>query len=126
MSEFIVKNQHGIFVFQVEDIVYMEKNLRKICLYVRVLDSSKYEQIEFYGRFEEVVPQLDDRFMHCHRSYIINMDEIVWMRGCEIFVMPDIRIHMGKDAYGRARRIFREYLSKKYPEKTLKNTKFFL
>ena len=126
MSEVIIKNRQGIFVFQVEDIVYMEKNLRKICLHARIAGGQEQQQIEFYGRFAEIVTQLDDRFMHCHRSYVINMDEIVWMRGCEIFIMPNTRIHMGKDTYGRARRIFEEYLRKKYPEKTLKNTKFFL
>lgn len=126
MSEFIVKNRQGIFVLPVEDVIYMEKNLRKISLFVTDFGDASYRKIEFYGRFEDVIPQLDERFMHCHRSYIINMDKIVWMQGCEIFVRPDIRIHMGKDTYGRARHTFSGYLSKKYPEKTLKNTKFFL
>lgn len=126
MSELIIKKRQAVFVFRVEDIVYMEKNLRKIRLHAKMCGCEKYEQIEFYGRFSEIISQLDDRFMYCHRSYVINMDEIVWMRGREIFILPDIRIYMGKDAYGRARRVFEQYLNKKYPEKALKNAKLFL
>ena len=113
MSELIIKKRQAVFVFRVEDIVYMEKNLRKIRLHAKMCGCEKYEQIEFYGRFSEIISQLDDRFMY-------------WMRGREIFILPDIRIYMGKDAYGRARRVFEQYLNKKYPEKALKNAKFFL
>lgn len=125
MSELIVKKNHGIFVFHTDDIVYMEKNKRKIFLRTKCKGCTCSET-EFYGRFNEVIPHLDNRFMHCHRSYIINMDHIVWMSGCEIFIGDNISIHMGRDTYRRARKMFSEYLNEKYPEKTLKNAKFFL
>ncbi len=120
MSKIIVKKKHGIFTCAIDDIVYMEKDLRKIRLHT--VD----REMDFYGTFPEVVQFLDNRFMCCHRSYIINMDAIVWMKEQEIYVINNKSIHMGKDAYGRARKIFTEYLNQKYPEKTLKNPKFFL
>lgn len=123
MSKLVVKKKQGIFIIPVEDIVYMEKDLRKICLHMM---RGSYRIIDFYGRFEEVIPYLDGRFMCCHRSYIINMDAIVWMRGCEIFVVTNESIHMGRDTYGKARKIFTDYLNSKYPEKTVKNPIFFL
>ena len=138
MTELIVKKNRGIFVFQTDDIVYMEKNKRKICLRIRCKGCTCCKccsrcdaaceccNTEFYGRFNDVKPYLDNRFMHCHRSYIINMDHIVWMSGCEIFVGDNISIHMGRDTYRRARKMFVDYLNEKYPEKTLKNAKFFL
>ena len=138
MSELVIKKKQGVFVFQADDIVYMEKSKRKICLRTRCKGCScigccgecdgdcRCGQVEFYGSFADVKPHLDGRFMHCHRSYIINMDRIVWMSGCEIFVDTNESIHMGRDAYKRAREIFIGYLKKKYPEKTLKNTNFFL
>jgi len=138
MSGLIVKKNRGIFVFQADDIVYMEKNKRKISLRSRCKGCTccKYCSvcsgvrdccyIEFYGRFADVMPYLDKRFMHCHRSYIINMDSIVWMNRCEIFIDTNESIHMGRDAYRRARKIFADYLNEKYPEKTLKNANFFL
>lgn len=126
MSKLIIKKRQGLYVIPAESIIYMEKNLRKICLYVRDAGRNMDQRFEFYGKFSDLLPQLDDRFMYCHRSYVINMDAIVWMAGCEIYISPDISIHIGRDAYGRARKIFVDYLNKKYPEKTLKNTKFFL
>ena len=73
MSELIIKKRQAVFVFRVEDIVYMEKNLRKIRLHAKMCGCEKYEQIEFYGRFSEIISQLDDRFMYCHRSYVITL-----------------------------------------------------
>lgn len=126
MSKFVIKKKQGIFSLPTDDIVYMEKNLRKICLHVRKPEYKGGYEIEFYGRFADVMPQLDDRFMHCHRSYVINMDEIVWMSGNEIFILPDITIPMGRDTYGKARKTYLNYLGRKYPEKRLENTKIFL
>ena len=36
MSELIIKKRQAVFVFRVEDIVYMEKNLRKIRLHAKM------------------------------------------------------------------------------------------
>ena len=135
MSRIILGNKRSIFALPIEDIVYMEKSLRKICIHVRRRNNSlkghseeayEYMDVEFYGSFTQVMPYLDNRFMYCHRSYIINMDAIVWMCGCEIYIDTNETIHMGRDTYGRARKIFTNYLNEKYPEKTLKNTNFFL
>lgn len=126
MSKFVIKKKQGIFSLPTDDIVYMEKNLRKICLHVRKPEYKGEYEIEFYGKFADVMLQLDDRFMYCHRSYVINMDEIVWMSGNEIFILPDIAIPMGRDTYGKARKTYINYLDRKYPEKRLENTKIFL
>lgn len=116
----IIRKRGGIFMYPVKDIVYMEKELRKIRLYTRT------GEIEFYGKFDQIAPFLDKRFMYCHRSYIINMDAIVWMKSGEIYLVTNTGIHMGRDCYGKARKLFVNYLNEKYPEKTLKNANFFL
>ena len=121
MSEkVIVKKNHGFITFPIDDIVYMEKDCRKIRLY------TIEQELEFYGNFSEIEPYLDERFMCCHRSYVINMDFIVWMSGCKIFLEPNKMIYMGRDSYSRARKIFTEYINNKYPQKTLKKPNFFL
>lgn len=138
MSEFVIKKKHGIFTLHINDIVYMEKRGRKISFRMRCNGCGcgrkcrcgdgcdGYINMDFYGKFYEVKPYLDKRFMSCHRSYIINMDAIVWMSDCEIYLISKESIHMGRDTYRRARKIFTDYLNEKYPEKTLKNAKFFL
>ena len=104
MSELIICKKQGIHVLHLEDILYMEKNLRKIR--VSAGDSS----IEFYGKFPDIEDYLDERFMCCHRSYIINLDKIVIMRYNTIFFENNERICLGRDAYGRAKKIFSSYL----------------
>ncbi len=138
MSKFVITKNGGIFAFQADDIVYMEKKKRKICLRTKCKKSALNEKnpepceecglcsTEFYGRFSDVIPYLDRRFLYCHRSYIINMDHIIWMCGCEIFVDKNKKIYMGRDTYRKARKQFAKYINEKYPEKTLKNAKFFL
>jgi len=112
LSNIIVKKKKGIYVLPLESIIYMEKNLRKICLY-----TENGQTVEFYGRFEDVLPLLDSRFMFCHRSYIINMDAIVIMTCNQIFVRTNRCIYMGRDTFCKARKIFREYKKDKFIEK---------
>lgn len=87
-----------------EEIIFMEKNLRKII--VHTTDGS----LEYYGRFASIIPQLDRRFMCCHRSYIINMDMIRVMAENTIFFPGNIRILFGRETYGRAKREFEAYM----------------
>jgi DNA-binding LytR/AlgR family response regulator len=109
MKTFTVRKKQGIFVFPIDDIIYMEKNLRKINIHT--VD----QQIEFYGRFADVVPLLDERFMYCHRSYVINMDKIVWMQKNYIYVSGNETIFFGHDSFSRAKKIFVKYLMGKQP-----------
>ena len=52
----------------ISQIYYVEVINRKIYVH------TKNETIEYYGKLEQVQKQLDERFIKCHRSYIINMD----------------------------------------------------
>lgn len=110
MRKIIVENRQGVFVIPIEEIVYMEKHLRKICVH------TVQKNVEFYGRFLEVLPFLDDRFMYCHRSYVINMDQIVWMTANVIYLGISDQICFGRDVYRKARKIFTRYMSEKRPE----------
>ncbi len=51
-----------------EEIYYIEVINRKIYVY------TQNGIIEYYGKLQEVQYQLDERFIKCHRSYIINID----------------------------------------------------
>lgn len=53
---------------RLDTVLYLEKQLRKV---VVVTTQGKYD---FYGRFEDVQPQMDRRMIRCHNSFIANMD----------------------------------------------------
>ena len=106
-KKLMFKTKGAVYALPVDSIIYMEKKLRKIRLH------TKEENIEFYGKFPDIVSMLDGRFLYCHRSYVINMDEIVIMTDNEIYVSNNECIPFGRDAYCRAKRIFQNYLSQK-------------
>lgn len=108
MKKLAVKRKNRIYVVEFENVVFFEKELRKIIIH------TKTENIDFYGRFTELRPCLDERFLYCHRSYIINMDEIVVMDCGRIFVSSNECIFFGRETYRKARKIFLLYLSKKF------------
>lgn len=108
MKKFAVKTKNRIYVIEFENVVFFEKELRKIIIH------TKAGNIEFYGSFTELIQHLDDRFLFCHRSYIINMDEIIVMGEGKIYVSSNECIFFGRETYRKARKEFQRYLSKKF------------
>lgn len=68
-----IRNKRNNFSVPFEEICYIAsvKSSHKLVLY--------YENgiIEFYGSLKEVEKQLDERFMRCHKSIIVNKDKII-------------------------------------------------
>lgn len=52
----------------ISQIYYIEVINRKIYVH------TQHDTIEYYSKLEQVQKQLDERFIKCHRSYIVNMD----------------------------------------------------
>lgn len=88
------------------DIIYMEKFGRKIILH------SLGGEIEFYGKFIEVMTQLDMRFSNPHESYLLNMDFIIRIDEKGIDMERGFRINMGKKCLGKAKKQYDEYIEK--------------
>ncbi|MBQ6401337.1 MAG: LytTR family transcriptional regulator [Firmicutes bacterium] len=99
-----IKIRRRIVVLQMGDILFMEKKKRQV-----VLHASDGEYL-FYGRFYELMDDLDARFAWCHRSYILNMDRIVSMGDCVIRLDDDTELVFGKEPYGRLRETYDRYL----------------
>ncbi len=108
MKKFAVKTKNRIYIIELGNVVFFEKELRKIIVH------TKTGNIEFYGRFSELISHLDERFLCCHRSYIINMDEIIVMEDGNIYVSSNECIFFGRETYRKARKEFLRYLSKKF------------
>lgn len=85
-----------------KDIRYIDSNLRVITAHSIGGDT------ESYGKLENIIPLLDSSFLHCHKSYIVNMNYIERMEGRE-FILRDgeivkispKRFRYSKDAYIR-------------------------
>ncbi len=69
---FTINQNDKLIAIDYNDIVFFEtsNNIHKIILH------AKKRVIEFTGQLKDIERQLDYRFYRCHRSYIINKDNI--------------------------------------------------
>lgn len=75
----IVFHQKGqLFKVWIHSIHYIESVGRKLCIY------AQDECREVNMTFEKIKEQLPDSFLQCHRSYIVNMDKVLQLRGEEL------------------------------------------
>lgn len=59
----------------IKDILYCEVMDHR--LYIHTKDMT----YDYLGTLEELQKQLDDRFFRCHKSYLVNMDQVVSKQG---------------------------------------------
>ena len=72
-SEYIVKQKSSIFKIPYDRIRYVESSNTK-CLF----HTTEGKNYTLYKRLNDIEKELsDDRFLRCHRSYIVNMNFIV-------------------------------------------------
>lgn len=109
----IVKKNSVTYQIPPQNVVYMEKDLRRIVIHLSGIASS---ELVVYGSFHDLIPNLDERFLYCHRSYIINMDEIIIMSHNQILLSSNEGIYFGKDTYRKAQKTFEEYMQRKRKE----------
>ncbi|MDR1605184.1 MAG: LytTR family transcriptional regulator [Gracilibacteraceae bacterium] len=69
-SVFPVKNGAETKLFRASDIFFFEAQGRKIAL------RTKAQEILFYSNFDQLLRQLPDWFLRCHRGYIVNIKKI--------------------------------------------------
>lgn len=66
----MVKNKHEIYLIHTDEIIYMEKLLRKTRIHT---SHSEYETSETLG---SLAGKLPDNFFRCHKSFVININKI--------------------------------------------------
>lgn len=71
-NNFSVKVKEKVYTVDYDDILFFEtsSNVHKIVLHC------KNRQMEFAGKIKDIEDQLDDRFYRCHRSFLVNKDNI--------------------------------------------------
>ena len=71
-ANFSVKVNEKVFTVDYDDILFFETspNVHKIILHC------KDRQMEFLGKIKEIEKEVDGRFYRCHRSFLVNKDNI--------------------------------------------------
>lgn len=70
-TQLLVKSKeiHRLIPFQ--EIIYLESDRRKLNIFL-----SGGETIDTYASLDEIMDRLDGRFLQCHKSFAVNMDQI--------------------------------------------------
>ena len=89
---------------RLEDIVYVERDKRKVHI-VTAEDSYTY-----YERMENIEPLLDSRFYPCLKSCYINLDKVVSMREQKITFEGGQMVYLGRENFGKTLQHYKNYL----------------
>ena len=67
-----VKNGEKIYNLELDSILFFETStvIHKVNVY------TENRMLEFYAQMKDVEEMLDERFIRCHRSYLVNKDKI--------------------------------------------------
>lgn len=100
----LIKAADGYRRINVEDILYVESDGRKVILHM------KQEILEFYDRMEELEKRLGAGFYRCHRGFIVSLSEIRGYDSTSIVLSNGDRIYLAKRKYGEFVKIYCSFL----------------
>ena len=103
-EEILILKQTIVARIKLRDIVYIERNKRKIHI---VTDLEEYE---YYEKLENIEPLLDRRFFPCLRGCYINMDKVASMREQRITFEGGQTLYLGRENFLKTMQYYKIYL----------------
>lgn len=108
------KTKRGLFItvrckgavkkLDISKILYVEAHLRE----VRIV--TELESISAYNRFSEVCAMLDNRFINCHKSYLVNIDKVSQIYRLQFILKNNTVIPIAMARYDEVRKQYLTYL----------------
>lgn len=92
-GKLVIRHKGNVSVVLMTDIVYMESRLHKVNI---ILDKSIYQCNE---RLEQMLERVDDSFIQCHKSYVVNTKHISSYKRYEIILDTGTVIPISKKRY---------------------------
>lgn len=103
-SAILIKAQNGVQKIACRDIYYAEVRNRKI-----ILDTQN-GSIEYYGKMAELEKQLKNKFVRCHRSFLVHMKYIVKYDSANILLEGKQNIPIAKKKYAEFVKAYLNYM----------------
>lgn len=88
----------------IEDIVFIERDRRKIRIVTNM------EEYEYYEKMENIEPLLDGRFFPCLRGCYINLEKVVSMREQRITFEGGHTVYLGRENFLKTLQYYKIYL----------------
>lgn len=99
----LVKSLRAIMRIHIDDILYVEKDKRKITIH------TKKEDIDSYMPIETLLEKLDNRFLHCHKSFIVNLETVEKFERRRFYCQNDVVIPISQLRYSQTKEEFLSY-----------------
>lgn len=107
-KEVVIKNKKGSYRVSFKDILYAESKARVVSIY-----SKSGNIISFYSKLGDFFQSLqDERFLKCHKSYVVNMDYILKLENNNIFIINNITIPISSNNSSKIKEKYFNYLLK--------------
>lgn len=100
-----IKTQKAVYKVPVDEILYIEKQLRLIFVYTH---NNVYR---FYGKINGITKYLGDNFFQCHSSFIINFNKITSMENGLFYLEGGMTLRIGQNNYQNAKRYYQKFLN---------------
>ncbi len=102
---FILENKKNTLRIAYSDILYIMSDKRKVIIYQ---PNGKTDSL--YCKLDEMEQKLDDRFIRCHQSYLINVQ---YIRGIDVdgfLMIDDIFVPISQKKYWASKRRYIQYI----------------
>lgn len=99
------------FAVPVEQIIYLEKDKRKI----NVFTTNGDEPYSFYAKFSDIAIYRTEAFCRCHNSYDINLKYIKEMKGSFFYMQNGAKIPISRNKYQDTKAQYFQFLKRYSP-----------
>lgn len=100
----LVKSKSTVLSIPFDIILYLESAGHVVTIHTR------NEQHSCYDRLEKLMGRLPETFLQCHKSYIVNMNEIRRIERNRIIMTNETEIPISKSRYGDTRSRYFRYM----------------
>lgn len=102
---FILESKKNTLKIAFSDILYIMSDKRKVIIY-----QPKGKTDSLYCKLDEIEHRLDDRFIRCHQSFLINVQ---YIRGIDVdgfMMIDDIFVPISQKKYWASKRRYIQYI----------------
>ncbi len=103
----LLKNKSGVVNIMYSSIFYIESDKRQINVYGEGNVNS------YYAKLDDIQNELDESFLRCHKSYLVNMNRIKEFLIEEVCLTSGVLIPISQKRYSQAKTEYLQYFTKK-------------
>lgn len=104
-GKLLVKQRGTMIAIPFKEIIYIESQLHKVSIVLKEVSYQCNEQLS------SIKKRLNDQFLECHKSYMVNMEYIQELKNGEVLLNNGVTISVSKTKAGEAKKKFFEYVS---------------